>query len=40
MFKGCHASQVTHMKVKATSAVILLMPYSGPAISATAAYFC
>lgn len=27
----------THMKVKATSAVILLMPYSGPATSATAA---
>lgn len=25
------------MKVKATSAVILLMPYSGPATSATAA---
>lgn len=31
-------SLATHMKVKATSAVILLMPYSGPATSATAAY--
>lgn len=40
MFKGFHASLVTYMKVKATSAVILLMPYSGPAISATAAYVC